>query len=164
MKLAVIALIAVVLLGGGGAGAYFFLNKPAEASAAVDEVAKAEHDAKAAAAAEEGAVAAVAQFVPMDVLVLPVIGDHGIVQNISLVISLEVPDEATATEVKNILPRLKDAYIQDMYGALNRKTVMVNGVLQVAPIKSRLHRISVKVLGEDKVKDVLLQVVQQKRT
>lgn len=163
MKLAVIALIAVVLLGGGGAGAYFFLNKPAEASAAVDEVAKAEHDAKAA-AAEEGAVAAVAQFVPMDVLVLPVIGDHGIVQNISLVISLEVPDEATATEVKNILPRLKDAYIQDMYGALNRKTVMVNGVLQVAPIKSRLHRISVKVLGENKVKDVLLQVVQQKRT
>jgi flagellar FliL protein len=85
------------------------------------------------------------------------------VQNISLVISLEVADEITALEVTNLIPRLKDAYIQDMYGALNRKTIIHNGVLQVAPVKDRLHRISTKVVGENKIKSVLLQVVQQKR-
>jgi flagellar FliL protein len=159
MKFAVIGIVALALLGGGGYAAYSFLNKPAVASAPMNETAQATHDAKLALAKEAEAVAA-ARFVPMDVLVLPVIDDSGIVQNISLVISLEVADEITALEVTNLIPRLKDAYIQDMYGALNRKTIIHNGVLQVAPVKDR---ISTKVVGENKIKSVLLQVVQQKR-
>lgn len=160
MKLAVIALLALVLVGGGAAGAYFYFDKPAEASAGpVDEVAKAEHEAKAA----EGAEAPKEQFVQLDPLILPLIGDSGVTQTISLVVSIEVPDEATAKEVERLSPRLKDAFIQDMYGALNRKSAMENGVLQVAPIKARLNKISTKVLGEDKVNDVLLQIVQQRR-
>lgn len=162
MKFAIIGVLALILLGGGGYAAYSFLNKPAVASAPMDEAAQAAHDAKLA-AAKEAEAAANARFVPMDVLVLPVIDDGGIVQNISLVISLEVPDDMTATEVTNMIPRLKDAYIQDMYGALNRKTIIQNGVLQVVPVKERLHRISTKVVGEGKIKSVLLQIVQQKR-
>jgi flagellar FliL protein len=159
MKLAVIAILALVLVGGGAAGAYFYFDKPAEASAGpVDEVAKAEHDAKAA----EGAAAPVEQFVQLDPLILPLIGDSGVTQTISLVVSIEVPDEATAKEVERLSPRLKDAFIQDMYGALNRKGSMENGVLQVSPIKERLNKISVKVLGKEKVNDVLLQIVQQR--
>ena len=67
-----------------------------------------------------------------------------------------------ALEVERLSPRLKDAFIQDMYGALNRKGSMENGVLQVSPIKERLNKISVKVLGKEKVNDVLLQIVQQR--
>ena len=160
MKLAVIALLALLLAGGGAAGAYFFFDKPAEAAAGpVDEAAKAEHEAKAAEAAE----APKEQFVQLDPLILPLIGDNGVTQTISLVVSIEVPDEASAKEVERLSPRLKDAFIQDMYGALNRKSAMENGVLQVAPIKARLNKISTKVLGEDKVNDVLLQIVQQRR-
>jgi len=79
------------------------------------------------------------------------------------VVSLEVTDAATAEEVKRLTPRLQDAFIQDMYGALSRKNSMEKGVLQVAPLKARLNRVTTKVLGEGKVKDVLLQVVQQRR-
>lgn len=162
MKLAVIAIVALLLVGGGAAGAYFFFDKPAEAAAGpVDEAAKAEHDAKKAEA--EGEEAAVEQFVQLDPLILPIIGDTGVTQTVSLVISIEVPDAATAEEVKRLSPRLKDAYIQDMYGALNRKSAMENGVLQVNAIKARLNKISTKVLGEGKVNDVLLQIVQQRR-
>ncbi len=162
MKLAVIALVALVLLGGGGAGAYYFLIKPAEASLGpADEAKKAEHEAKLAEA--EAAAEAATKFVQIDALILPIIDERGITQNISLVISIEVPDEAAATEVQRLSPRLRDAYIQDMYGALSRKSVLKDGVLQVAPIKARLERATTKVLGEDKVKDVLLQVVQQRR-
>lgn len=161
MKLAIVALIAIVLLGGGATGAYFFLNKPAEAAGGpMDEAARAAHEAKTA----EAAAAMPAVYVPLDVLVLPVIDERGITQNISLVISLEVTDQEAASAVQNLIPRLKDAYIQDMYGVLSRKSIMENGVLQIAPIKDRLNRVSVRVLGQDKVKDVLLQVVQQKRT
>lgn len=161
MKIAIIGLAAVLLLGGGAAGAYFFLNKPAVASAGpVDEAAKAAHDAKADAA--KGVAVAQEEFVQLEPLILPVIDERGLSQMVSLVVSLEVPDVATAAEVKRLSPRLKDAYIQDMYGVLNRKSSMTNGVLQVALIKDRLNKVSVEVLGKDKVNDVLLQVVQQR--
>jgi flagellar protein FliL len=160
MKLAVIAILALLVVGGGAAGAYFYFDKPAEASAGpVDEVAKAAHEAKTA----EGAEAPKEQFVQLDPLILPLIGDNGVTQTISLVVSIEVPNEEAAKEVERLSPRLKDAFIQDMYGALNRKSTIENGVLQVAPIKARLNKISTKVLGEDKVNDVLLQIVQQRR-
>lgn len=160
MKMAVIALVAILMLGAGAAGAYFYFDKPAEAAAGpMDEIAKAEHEAKV----EEGAAAPKEQFVQLDPLTLPVIGDRGVTQTVSLVISIEVPDEATAAEVKRLSPRLQDAYIQDMYGALNRKSAMENGVLQVGPIKERLNKISTRVLGENVVNDVLLQIVQQRR-
>ena len=93
MKMAVIALLALVLVGGGAAGAYFYFDKPAEASAGpMDEAAKAAHDAKTAEAAE-GAEAPKEQFVQLDPLILPVIGDDGVTQTVSLVVSIEVPDE-----------------------------------------------------------------------
>ncbi len=162
MKMAIIALVAILMLGAGAAGAYFYFDKPAEAAAGpMDELAKAEHEAKVEEAAE-GAVA-LEQFVQLDPLTLPVIGERGITQTISIVISLEVADEAAAAEVKRLSPRLQDAYIQDMYGALNRKTAMENGVLQVGPIKERLNKISARVLGENVVNDVLLQIVSQRR-
>ncbi len=162
MKLAIIGLVAVLLLGGGAAGAYFYFGTPAVASAPMDEAAKAEHAAKEA-AAKEGAEAPKEEFVDLSPLILPVIGDNGVTQTVSLVVSIEVPDAATAEMVKRLAPRLQDAYIQDLYGALNRKNSMQNGVLQVAPIKARLNKISQKVLGEVKINDVLLQVVQQRR-
>lgn len=161
MKLAVIGLLAVLLLGGGAAGAYFYFDQPAEASVGpADEAAKAAHDAKVA---EADAVKAPLEYVELSPLILPVIGETGVTQTVSLVVSLEVPDAATAEEVKRLTPRLQDAYIQDMYGALSRKNSMEKGVLQVAPLKARLNRVTTKVLGEGKVNDVLLQVVQQRR-
>lgn len=165
MKLAVIALLAVLVLGGGAAGAYFYFDKPAEAAGGpLDEAKKAEHEAKAAHAAKEGEEAVQTQFVALDPLLLPVIDEYGVTQTITMVVSIEVPDEATAKEVEHLTPRLKDAFIQDMYGALSRKNAMnEEGVLKVDTIKARLNKVSVKVLGEEKVKEVLLQIVQQRR-
>jgi flagellar FliL protein len=160
MKLAIIGLLAIFLLGGGAAGAYFYFEQPAEAAVGpADEAAKAAHDAKVAETAENVPL----QYVELNPLILPVIGERGVTQTVSLVVSLEVPDAATAEEVKRLTPRLQDAFIQDMYGALSRKNSMKKGVLQVAPLKARLNRITTKVMGEGKVNDVLLQVVQQRR-
>ncbi len=153
MRFVIIIVIALLFLGGGGAGAYFFLMKPAEAS--VGETA--EHkEAKEEKKAEPGA------FVEMDPLILPIIGSRGISQTVSVVIVLEVADETKVEEVKHMSPRLKDAYIQDMYGVLSKKNAMPDGVLQVGMLKERLHKISKSVLGDEVVKNVLLQVVQQR--
>lgn len=154
MRIVVLGVIAVLLLGGGGAAAYFFFMKPAQASSGVE--------AEAGKHAQKEEEAAPVQFVELDPLLLPIIDERGVTQTVSLVISLEVPDAKKAEEVKNLAPRLKDAYIQDMYGVLNRNVALKGGVIQVSMIKARLNKVSQKVLGEGMVNDVLLQVVQQR--
>ena len=37
-----------------------------------------------------------------------------------------------------------------------------NGVIEVNHVKERLHMITTKILGEEKVRDVLLQAIQQR--
>ncbi|PZP55519.1 MAG: flagellar basal body-associated FliL family protein [Micavibrio aeruginosavorus] len=153
MKKAIIAIIAVLLLGGGGFGAYTFFNKPAEAT-------ESKEVEKAAEAAKE---AVPPTFVELKPLVLPVVDRDGVSQIISIVISIETDDPAKAAEIELMRPRLTDAYIQGMYGVLSSKAVMEGGILQVGYIKTKLHNITNKVMGKDKVKDVLLQVVQQRQ-
>ena len=155
MRMIIMGVVALILLGGGGAGAYFFFMKPAEASAG-EEVADA-HEEKAESGHGEAAA-----FVELDPLILPIIDNDGVHQVVSMVVAIEVADAPTADKVKAMSPRLKDAFIQDMYGALNEHAALKGGVIQVTAIKKRLNEVTNKVLGEGVAHDVLLQVVQQR--
>ncbi|MBP7721867.1 MAG: flagellar basal body-associated FliL family protein [Alphaproteobacteria bacterium] len=163
MRMILIAVVALLVLGGGGAGAYFYFSKPAEASAgeAAKEVA-ATHKKEEKKKGGGGHGGGGTEFVELDPLILPIIDSSGVTQTVSLVIALEVEDKVKAEEVKKLTPRLKDAYIQDMYGVLNKHAALKGGVVQVAAVKSRLTKITTDVLGEDMVSEVLLQVVQQR--
>lgn len=170
MKIVFLAIVAILVLGGGGAFAYFYFGNKAEAAvSATDEheeaaPAKKEHGKKKEAKkGGHGEEAAAGHFVSMDPLILPIIDETGVTQSVSLVVVIEVGDEAKAATVEGMIPRLKDAYIQDMYGALNKHEALKNGVLQVNMIKERLSAASNDVLGEDVVDEVLLQVVQQRQ-
>ena len=145
-------LAALIALGGGGAGAYFYFMKPAEASA-TEKV-----DHKKAKKAEKEHF----EFVELDPLILPIVDSTGVSQTVSLVITLEVPDANAKNKIIAITPRLKDAFIQDMYGVLNKHAALKGGVIQIGMLKSRLNEVSTKVAGEGTVNDVLLQVVQQR--
>ncbi len=162
MKMVLIGLVALVVLGGGAAGAYFYFAKPAEAAGGeLSEVEKAEAEAKAK-AEEESAQKEAVQFVEIDPLVLPILDGNGVSQVVSVVVVIEIPEGLETSAVKKMSPRLKDAYIQDMYGALNRKASMSGGVIEVQKLKARLTKITKKILGDETVNDVLLQVVQQR--
>lgn len=158
-----IAVVALLVLGGGGAGAYFYFGKQAEASIGDTE----EHQ-DAGEAHEKGKKGGHGDkehettFVELDPLILPIIDENGLSQTLNLVVVLEVTGEENAKEVERLVPRLKDAFIQDMYGVLNKRAALRDGVLQVGMIKERLGKISDKVMGEGVVDDVLLQVVQQR--
>jgi flagellar FliL protein len=165
MRKILVAVVLLMLLAGGGAGAYFFyFSKSAEASvAAGDEVVEGHEKAqKGKHASKDGHGASSYEFVELDPLILPIVDKNGVTQVVSLVIVLEVPDATAAREAEALSPRLKDAYIQDMYGALNKHAALKGGVIQVDYIKKRLNKVSAEVLGEDKVNSVLLQVVQQR--
>lgn len=163
MKYVMILLFAVMLMGAGGAGGYFFFQKQAIASlgeengaAVKDKIAR----DKAARLSDEEAKSL--RFVEMEPIILPIIDAQGVSQVVTMIISLEVNSEEHEKYVTLLKPRLKDAYIQDMYGVLNRKASMEGGVIKVDQLKARLNRISAKVLGQNKVNGVLLQVVNQR--
>ncbi len=154
MRMVLIALIALLAIGGGGAGAYFYFMKPAQASAGEDVK-------KAAEVAKKAEDHSNIEYVKLDPLILPVIDGDGLTQVVSLVIAIEVEDKANMETVEKLVPRLTDAFIQDMYGSLGKKA-MKDGIIQINLIKARLNKISEKVLGGDIKNNVLLQVVQQR--
>ncbi len=158
MKIAIVAVVALLLLGGAGAGAYFYFKQPAEASYG----ASGEHAEGTKEKHKKGGHAAPSVFVQLDPVILPIIDKSGVTQTVSLVIVIETADDASKAEILKLAPRLKDAFIQDMYGVLNQEVMVRGGVIQVTALKTRLHKISNRVLGEGTAKDVLLQVVQQR--
>ena len=157
MKLVLLALGALIALGGGAAGAYFYFMKPAEASAVE------KFDEHADAGKDDGeSNAAYYEYLELDPLILPIVDDTGVTQTISMVVALEMKGASAKTRAQDAVPKLKDAFIQDMYGALNKHAALKGGVVQVNMLKKRLNRVSKKVLGEDQVNGVLIQVVQQR--
>ncbi len=108
-------------------------------------------------AEEDGSFA----YVKLNPLLLPIIDEDGIQQVVSMVVSIEVSSD-DAGKVKLYSPRLTDAYIQNMYGMLNRHAALKGGIIQVRMIKERLNKITDEVLGDDIDTEVLLQLVQQR--
>lgn len=102
------------------------------------------------------------EYFEMDPLIIPVINSRGLSQQVNLIVSLEVPN-GKMPDVELYAPRLTDAYIQDLYGVLGAGYGLVNGnVLNVNAIKQRLAAVTEKIIGDELVNDVLLQVVQQR--
>lgn len=101
------------------------------------------------------------EYVDMAPIVLPIITEKGVTQQVSIVISLEVPYGKTGP-VKAMTPKLTDAYLSDLYAAMGSGVGLKKGsIVNVPVIKERLTKNTVKVLGPDVVHDVLIQVVQQ---
>ena len=158
MKNIIFAAILLIVLGAGGAGAYFYFGKPANASIGESDEHHAAKDAKTAGHEDKSHH----EYVELDPLILPIIDQSGVTQVISMVVVIEVADAHDAEIVKKNQPRLKDAYIQEMYGTLNSHAALSDGVVQVNMIKERLKKISLNLMGGDVITDVLLQVVQQR--
>lgn len=146
----------LIVLGGLGAGAYFYFGHPANASVGDTDDHQQAADVLAHGDGEDH------EYVELDPLILPIIDQSGVTQVISLVVVIEVSDAHDAEIITKSQPRLKDAYIQELYGALNRHAALSGGVVQVNMIKNRLKQISHDVMGSDMISDVLLQVVQQR--
>lgn len=126
-----------------------FLLLPAGLAKAEDSA----HDDKKATATVE--------YVDLNPISVPVINDKGIVQHVSLSISLECAAGKRDT-VNMFKPRLMDAYLRELYGALGSGRAMMKGnVVNVEDLKTRLTTVTDRVVGSDLVEGVLLQSVNQ---
>ncbi len=113
-------------------------------------------------AAEKKETSGAAEYVKLDPLLLPIIDEDGVQQVVSMVDAIEVAGISDADKIKAIRPRLTDAYLQDMYGILNRHAALKGGIIQVQMIKDRLNQVTDKVVDGKIDTEVLIQVVQQR--
>jgi len=116
-------------------------------------------EGEASAASAEGAFS----YVDIDAITIPIITQKGLSQQFTFSVSLEVTPTHEG-EVSKFGPRLTDAYIRDLYGALGAGYgFMHSGVIDANQIKDRLKVVTNKVLSPAhlEVNDVLLRVVQQ---
>lgn len=160
MKAIVIGVLALAVLGGGGFGAYTYFMNPAQAAVPADGHAEAEAPAEEEHAADEHAEPL--PLVELSAMIVPVIDREGISQVVSLIIAIEAVDVPAADKIKYYEPKLKNAYIREMYGILNRHAALKGGVLQIGDLRKHLGTISEDILGEHVVSKVVLQVVQQR--
>jgi flagellar protein FliL len=101
------------------------------------------------------------EYVEMRPIFIPVITEQGMTQQVSLVVAFEIP-YGHAEDVTAMMPKLADAFLSDLYGTLGSGGAMMKGgIIDVQAVKLRLAEKTEKVLGPEKVNDVLLQVVQQ---
>lgn len=149
MRIAVV-LIVFLLLAGGGGGWWYYTNYMSQ-----------EAEMEVATEAAEAEIAY--EYVELTPVHLPMIDKQGVQQMISLVIVLEVDDKETANRIKKKEPKLVNAYLTHMYGNMNNKRIVRDGVLQVEAVRQRMDKITRIILEDEEVHDVLVQMVNQRR-
>lgn len=102
-------------------------------------------------------------YVRLNPMILPVVGDKGVQEIVSVLVALEVSDQHNIEIVNGVLPRLNDAYMRALYGTID-KTAYRNGrFIDVTKIKSCLATVTDNVVGKGIVHDVLIQGVNQRQ-
>ena len=87
-------------------------------------------------------------FVNIGPLTVPVLGAERIDQFVTLMVALELSDMITAESVRAQAPRLTDAFLTTIYGAIASGKVMSGGVLDVAAGESQAGRCRIQGAGQ----------------
>lgn len=145
MKLIVILVVVAVLLLGGGGAIYFFRD------AVFGGGESAETAAKLPISKTPDAL-----FVNIETLNVTVIRNRRVDKHILLQVTLEVANEEARVLVSKTLPRIKDAFIREMYDYYAILPPNQRGI-NVEVIKKRLKRAADRVMGDDSIKNVLIQ-------
>ncbi len=146
MKLVIIIVSVVLLLAGGGAAFFFLQGQDADAP----------EDQKIAETRERSKASADPVYLDVKNLVIPIIRNREIQKYVLFRITLEMHDENTKDEVRLAFPRLKDAFIKDLFDYYAYRTPGADGI-NVNAVRRRLKRASDRTVGKDKVKNVLIQ-------
>ena len=142
MKKLVVILVAALVLGGGG---YIGWMQYGAAGSGED--------------AGGGSVPMGGQalFVELDSLTAPFLRDGKFAHYVLLVVNLEVGSERDLARVRELLPRLQDAFVTELH-ALAATRSPNQRLINVGRVKARLIAGTQRVLGPGVVRDVLVQL------
>ena len=99
------------------------------------------------------------RFLDMDPIIVPLIQDGGVAATVQISLKLETRGDENATAIKRAMPKLKNAFIQDMYTFLPR-LLKDQERLDAYVLKKRFQLIADQVFQPPgTVSDVLIQSV-----
>lgn len=157
MKKIIIIVVVILLLAGGGAAAFFFLQQE-ETSTAAGEAGEVGQDQ--AGVQLEAKRTDDPNYLDMENLAIPIIRNRRIEKHVILKVSLEMVDEDTLEFARPYIPRLKDAFIKDLYDYYSYQSP--GPKINTEAIKGRLKEAGDKVVGRGKIQKVLIQAAFQR--
>lgn len=158
MRIVVLLVVAIISAAAGfGGGWYVFVEMGLGAPEPGHEA-----DTPVAEDAAPRSPSAVPVFVNIGPLTIPVLASDRIDQLVTLIVAVEVDDAAAGERVRVQGPRLTDAYLTSIYGSIAMGRLMDDGIVDIAAVKARLAEESRRILGPAAVRDVLVQVVNQR--
>lgn len=101
-------------------------------------------------------------YVRLDPMIMPVIGQHGIEEVVSIVVALQVADQRGVEKVNGMVPKIKDAYVRALYGNIDRSIYRNGQFLDITKLKNKLIAVTEGIAGKDIIQDVLIQGVSQR--
>lgn len=137
------AVIAVVLLLGAGAGGLWLALR--ERLPATDGVTASGPPA----------------FVTLPVMTIPVIEGDRVTRTFVLQITLELSGAEDEDAVLATRPQLVDAFVTELHTLLARRLMEKRGY-DLGLMKLRLERAAVRILGPDRVADILIRLIGER--
>ena len=147
MKKLMAIVIALAFVGAIGAGGWAFMKHG---------------DALAAMLPEREVVEPDPLYIDFDPIQVPVIENGQVTRHVTLRIMLQVNSKDVGDHLIDQAPRLNDAYLADLYGSLHEGSGVRDGVVNLDHLKRRLLAVSSSVVGDGKVRDVLVQMVAER--
>jgi hypothetical protein len=94
-------------------------------------------------------------FIPVDRITVAVFRDGEVAQHLIFILKLEITDRNASGVVIEKMPRLTDAFMRDLHALASAPSAAQDG-LDMVQAKRRLLASSVRVLGPNVVRDVLI--------
>jgi flagellar basal body-associated protein FliL len=102
-------------------------------------------------------------YVRLAPFTVPAIGAERPEQLITFVIVLLVSNQSAESQVNDRMPRVMDTFLTTLYASIDEGEMINGSLVNVGGVKKRLQAACDRLLGNDVVKEVLVQTVLQRR-
>jgi flagellar basal body-associated protein FliL len=102
-------------------------------------------------------------YVHLSPMILPVITDNGAEQIVTLAVTIEVRDFDAADDVHTNMPKVMDALMRALYGGLGNGELREGQLINVSKVKAKAINAVGEAVGPEKIRDVLIEAVAQRR-
>ncbi|MEI6985391.1 MAG: hypothetical protein WCK65_04610 [Rhodospirillaceae bacterium] len=152
MKGIVLLVIGIILLAAAGGGSYYAYTRyinPSEDAGHPKEV--------------KPLPPPLPVYVRIPAIEVPVVGANRVEQIITLVVVLQVEDNAAAERTSSRMPQINDALMTGLYAAIDEGLILRGELVDISAVKQTMLQIAARLLGKDMVKEVMVQTVLQRR-
>jgi flagellar basal body-associated protein FliL len=146
MRLVIQALVAMALVAGFGPGAAW----------------SAKDDGKKGFGLENLFGEGDREYYTLQPFTVPIVRDGRIARHVSLLVTLETRGLANKDKILEARKRLRDSFLRDLHGVMSIRRKDGRS-FKTSVLKKRLMAVSKRVLGEDIVRDILIETAFERR-